>query len=1195
MNLSEFVSFNESFQSSVNIAFDFGSKEKVSSLIPTESVCHFLGELLKDVIAPSHQRAKLLVGPYGTGKSHITLAALSAMWLKGREHFDPLITACKDKHSEGGSHFGDALEHYVTDGARLLPVIVSGSSSDLQRSLLYALRTSLQNAGLGHLMPRTNFSAARECIDRWRKEYPETLHKLEELTGLSFQTIDLNLAGMDTATYDQFVELYPQLTSGSTFDALDGANTLEIYDQVLNGLKREGINGAYVVYDEFSKYLESNIQTASVEDTKLLQDFAEKCNRSAMDQQLHLLLISHKSLGNYIDSKLPKDKVDGWRGVSGRFREIEIRNSRNQSYELMANAIVKDKKIWNEYLSSNLERIERVGYRYVQTGLIDAVVNETVAFGAFPLHPMTAFILPELSGRIAQNERTLFTFLCSTEENSLSKVLQGSNYFVSPDTVYDYFNPLMRRESFEGKIHQTYELARKALRKFEDNSLEAKIIKTLALITMIARYEILEPKRNVIEEVYLDCGYSEDDVADSFSELRKTESVIYLRQSNDFFKLKESSGFDVNDALEDRKATLGDRVNLSSILNEHCRSTAVYPSRYNDEHCMVRYFRCGFVSAGALRNCTDGFKPDFAEDGDGYLAAIFPESPEDMADIEELAIKFSKSPMSVFVVPKHYSDISSSLLSLKAAEELRAESEDDEVLAEEYNLIAEDHSEIVTGFINGYFSPEKSMSRYYIAGHRKNGVARRRKLSELLSDLCEASFPNAPVITNEALNKRTVTGTARSSRSKILAGLCARDLQPNLGFVGNGQETSMARSVLQRTGLIADLTNPVINTRNATPEVNCVLSVIEEFITTADHTTFSVLYDRLEGAQDGIGLRKGLVPIFLAAAMRNHRDEIAVFKNDSEVAYSAVLLDSIDATPASFQLSILNWNDEMAGFVAKLGALFGCEKKSSKSEVVEAMRRWFVCLPQVVRNSRKNHGDQNVDKAFFDKHKKFLSCLRNANLTANDLLFSEIPNAFDSNCADDRLLDAIKAEKHFCDNYVDCANKRLSIEIRDLIKPNAPEGASLDSLLRDWLSGLGPSFASHVFSGLNNNIISAIKGTTPDEKTTVARIAKSTSSLRIEDWNDSRFEEFPKLIEFAVREAENLQDTEESFNAESQTISYIDADGQKQDRVFKAVACSTRGKMLKRSIAACVAEMGESITADEKRQVVFDVLRELCR
>ena len=101
----------------------------------------------------------------------------------------------------------------------------------------------------------------------------------------------------------------------------------------------------YVVYDEFGKYLESNISSATESETKMLQDFAEKCNREA-SQQLHLLLICHKDISNYIDANLPQEKVNGWRGISGRFEHISISNHFHQMYEIIAYTINKNNEKW---------------------------------------------------------------------------------------------------------------------------------------------------------------------------------------------------------------------------------------------------------------------------------------------------------------------------------------------------------------------------------------------------------------------------------------------------------------------------------------------------------------------------------------------------------------------------------------------------------------------------------------------------------------------------------------------------------------------------------------------------------------------------------------------------------------------------------------------------------------------------------
>lgn len=54
------------------------------------------------------------------------------------------------------------------------------------------------------------------------------------------------------------------------------------------------------------------------------------------------MLISHKEIANYID-RLPKQKVDGWRGVSERFTHIHLNNNFTQTYEIIATVIQKIK------------------------------------------------------------------------------------------------------------------------------------------------------------------------------------------------------------------------------------------------------------------------------------------------------------------------------------------------------------------------------------------------------------------------------------------------------------------------------------------------------------------------------------------------------------------------------------------------------------------------------------------------------------------------------------------------------------------------------------------------------------------------------------------------------------------------------------------------------------------------------------
>lgn len=219
-------------------------------------------------------------------------------------------------------------------------MIVQGSHNSITQAFLNAIQIALRDAEFNNLMPDTHFESAIKHINNWIEKYPDTASKFSEL--ISPETTDkfiLRLKQFDNDAYETFVKLYPQLSSGGTFNPFGGIDVVELYEKVSSSLSKYGYDGIFLVYDEFSKYLEANIKDTSVSDIKMLQDFAEKCNRSGR-KQLHLLLIAHKAIENYIDL-LPKSKVDGWRGVSERFTHIEMQSNYGQIYEVMGQAIKK--------------------------------------------------------------------------------------------------------------------------------------------------------------------------------------------------------------------------------------------------------------------------------------------------------------------------------------------------------------------------------------------------------------------------------------------------------------------------------------------------------------------------------------------------------------------------------------------------------------------------------------------------------------------------------------------------------------------------------------------------------------------------------------------------------------------------------------------------------------------------------------
>lgn len=125
---------------------------------------------------------------------------------------------------------------------------------------------------------------------------------------------------------------------------------------------------------------------------------------------------------------MPKQKVDGWRGVSERFKHIHLNNNFAQTYEIIASVIQKDATLWAEFCQQHKGEFDSVKHRYANHAIFtDATRKDLkhILYACYPLHPVSTFVLPRLSERVAQNERTLFTFLSAMGASTLPEFLAG--------------------------------------------------------------------------------------------------------------------------------------------------------------------------------------------------------------------------------------------------------------------------------------------------------------------------------------------------------------------------------------------------------------------------------------------------------------------------------------------------------------------------------------------------------------------------------------------------------------------------------------------------------------------------------------------------------------------------------------------------------------------------------------------------
>lgn len=1203
--LNKYIRIEPGFQKSVNLAYDLFDEDKVADFIPSKSSIDILEKLILSTHPNSTDRAHILIGPYGKGKSHIILVLLSLLRDKNTALLSKLIDEIKIDNLELFNY----IKSYFESDEKLLPVIIQGSSNSLNQSFLGAIQIALKDAGMGELLPDTHFHAALKHIQKWEDKYKETAELFSKLIKpVSLEDFKIKLSHFDSDAYDKFVDLYPQLSAGGVFNPFGGVDVVELYTNVIKTIKTKGYTGIFVVYDEFSKYLESNIKDTSNSDIKMLQDFAEKANRSKQDQ-LHLLLIAHKDIENYID-QLPKEKVDGWRGVSERFNHIEMQSNYGQLYDVMSKAICKTEEFYTTFIAEQeklFEHLDNLVKKQKIFNDLDENQKSKISKECYPLHPVSTFILPRLSELVAQNERTLFTFLSDNGKNTLSFLLSRQDFIesdenlITPDSIYDYFEPLIKKEVYTSDIYKLYSTVNNILVKIKDNSLQCKIVKDIATIYLVNQFNYIEPTPATIYNLFP--STQKNDVLKAISDLENKDFVLYAKKSNGYLKLKSPSSEDVQKIINNKISKIKNTENVEDILQEYASDIYLYPTAHNEENSLIRYFSFKFISVDELLDVNNWDLKVSMANADGVVYAVFPSSSEQLHKAKEHLLNLERSPsLGVFIVPKHYSKLGDLIFKYKAITELIEEYKDDDALISEFVIIRDDLDEVINNFVNIYLRPELGKSEF-IYNKKTENIWRKSHFSALLSKICNNKFNKTPIINNETINRNEISTNTANSSAKVIAGLLTETLLPKLGLGASAQEGAIARSVLTETGIIENFyEKPVICDEAKDNNVNRVIQVIKDFFSSCSvgKQPFSILYEKLTSPKFGIGLKKGVIPIFIAVVIHNLLNQIALYSNDKEIKIDEKTLISINNDPDLYSARLQNWDNNKVKYIKTLAEIFKdylLNSNYSYHNVVQAMQSWFISLPKYVKETKSIYIGKNKYEDIPSEKIKFLNSLKNFSINSYDFIFSRIPEIFNKELNDHELLENIASTKEMFDCELENLTIVLINELKNIMNQNAPSEASLTSLIKDWTDNLKKTTKEHVFDSFKTSIMNCLYNVGNDDSALVRTLSKTITGLRFEDWSNDTIAYFIKQIDSIKKDVDRFNltsPTKSDVDKLSYILTWVDKNGTKISKTFAHVKCNELSQLLKNEIMSSIDDMGQSITEAEKRQILIEVLKTLC-
>lgn len=366
-------------------------------------------------------------GAYGTGKSHAVLTLhrlLSLPEEEVREYFEKYPKLLNQ----------DLFQRLmsVKQNSRMLLVQRSGSSDMDSRSLLFAVRdsieralkhegytiegmVSLKDAALNYLRNENTRPfmevALQKCADLFYGDTPESLiTHLQEYEGKAL------------------IELLHKL------DVLSKRCGLVIFELdheslrqwILEVVEKNHLTSIVFFWDEFSEFFSNNREHLTG-----FQELAQLSNTG----KFHFVIVTHTA------DNLSVKKSESGRKLADRFRQCIIDLPENMAFHLLGDAMKVTEDValrakWQEKILPRLVNSTQSSRQFVQK---KATIDEQELNDILPIHPYAALVLKHIAKTYASNQRSMFDFICSRDSDS-----QGFRWFIREvDPVFDYNNSLL--------------------------------------------------------------------------------------------------------------------------------------------------------------------------------------------------------------------------------------------------------------------------------------------------------------------------------------------------------------------------------------------------------------------------------------------------------------------------------------------------------------------------------------------------------------------------------------------------------------------------------------------------------------------------------------------------------------------------------------------------------------------------------
>ncbi|WP_414574602.1 hypothetical protein [Anabaena sp. CCY 9402-a] len=818
--LSHYFNLQRRYSRSINLERDLDSVEALEGYVLTKRAIDSLKRILNSFNADEGNRAWTLTSVYGTGKSAFAhyLISLTAK-SQSKIHIKALSIA-ENKLGKDSDIYQLIQETLNPKG--LIRAVATGQREPISHTIIRALLTGVDNF--------------------WTPSQKNKINVVRQL-----------------------VDLEAEINDGGKVDSR------EIPNLVLE-LAKESQTGIFLVIDELGKNLEYAAHAQGDEDLYLLQQLAELPKNSKTP--IYILGILHQAFGEY-SQRLANVQRNEWAKIQGRFEDIAFTESSGQMMSLIGEVIDSSAA---DNIKSATNTYSEEWSKYLESIIVDEEVTAQVIKKVYPLHPLSALVLPSLCQKYAQNDRSLFTFLTSSEPLSFRNFLDSEtvqNYnlpCLKSYQVYDYFIEsagmgLASRPNLQRWV-EVQDLINDAKRLEEDS---LRVLKTIGILNLITVTGSMRATRNLVCLAMCNLpSAAEINYWQEIIDKLLKQNLITHRRQLDELRIWQGSDFNVDSELSTYIEQ--ERTSLVKLLSLHRPLKPLVAQRHSYKTGTLRYFERHYLDSSqdlSQLSCS-------SVDADGFVGYWVDETvpgavPSITSDGKPLVILTAASLDILRIRTLEFVALSNIK---KTAKELQS----DGVARKEVNYRLQEAEEFLDETLNQCFSIGVNQ-QCWIQGQIEtlNNIT---DFNSKLSEICDRTYHRSTILWNELINRRDLTSQGAKARRELIQAMLEHQYEERLGLEGYGPEVSMYYSLLEETGIHRqeddnwDFYPPLDNSG-----LNSLWEAVEDFCLAATETsqTFNLLYQHL--AAPPFGVKQGAIPVILAAVLLYHADDLGLYQD----------------------------------------------------------------------------------------------------------------------------------------------------------------------------------------------------------------------------------------------------------------------------------------------------------------------------